>query len=244
VEKNPAAKLKGLREPRRTVVALTKGEVYQIINHRLPYRTAKKRLWERDHILMMMIAATGIRPNEVAHLTWDCINFEEQYVWVKPDFGKGQKERRVVLINELASHLFHKWKKEQPNGSDPLFPDIFHPGKAITARTVNQIFKRLLKDCGITRFEPRYQRVYLLRKSYITHLIKDGVSIESVSSLAGHANASTTWRYYVEASTFDEIKDEVMDKFYLNHTPKSNELEEYQKGLVARQGYVIKSKLG
>lgn len=235
-DRNPALRIRALKEEKRIVEALSRSELYQVINCRLPYKQAKRRQWERDHILMMLLSSTGLRPSELCGIQWQDISFEDQSLIVRAEVGKGGKERKIFLINETASLLFYYYESLKPQPNNYLFYGIYQHFP-ISPRTVNDIFKKILIECGITRF--RSPRVYLLRKSYITNLIKDGVSIESVSSLAGHSNPYTTFKYYREAQQFEEIKQELEQKFFMNHTPKSSALDDYQKKL-KRTGYIVK----
>src|SRR5207249_9347179 len=115
---------------------------------------------------------------------------------VKPT--KTYEARVVDVTPELAvtlqTHL--TWLKMEAlrhwwGDPDWLFPN--EEGKPADESRVRKIFKRALRTARLPEF-----RFYDLRHTYASLLLAAGAPITYVSAQLGHANASTTLRYYAK----------------------------------------------
>jgi len=116
--------------------------------------------------------------------------------------GKGKKDRYVMLSSHLLETLREYWKVSQPKPKIYLFPgrDLEKP---LTQRAVQDAIQKIGKRAGIKkRVTP-----HLLRHSFATHLLEDGVNIRVIQLLLGHTSLRTTARYTHVA------------KNYINATP-------------------------
>ena len=80
--------------------------------------------------------------------------------------------------------------------------------KYIEPRTMENIFRRYLKECGI---EP--VKYHALRHTFATRCIEKGFDIKSLSEILGHANVNITLNLYVHSSM--EQKRKNMNKLVL-----------------------------
>lgn len=80
--------------------------------------------------------------------------------------------------------------------------------KFIEPRTLENIFRRYLKECGI---EP--VKYHALRHTFATRCIEKGFDIKSLSEILGHANVNITLNLYVHSSM--EQKRKNMNKLVL-----------------------------
>ena len=178
--------------------ALSVAEVETLIGS----ANTRKAQGVRDHAVLELLYATGLRASEVTTLRTGHVNFELGYLRV---IGKGDKER-VVPIGKAAQKSVQRylekvrplWVKEQAH--DSLF--VSRLGRKLSRQTVWGILKRHAKLAGVKK------KIYphILRHSFATHLLENGADLRVVQELLGHSDISTTQIYtHVEKSRLKSI---------------------------------------
>jgi len=132
---------------------------------------------------------TGLRLNEAKFLEWQDVDLSTGELWVrnKPELGfcpKGGKERVVPMPPELIDALR---PKEQKTGS------------VLKGAKGGQIGEKALyltliasgKEAGLSkRITP-----HVLRHTYGSHLVMNGVDVQTIKDLMGHSSIMTTAIY-------------------------------------------------
>lgn len=77
--------------------------------------------------------------------------------------------------------------------------------KFIEPRTMENIFKRYLRECRMNEIN-----YHALRHTFATRCIEEGFDIKSLSEILGHANVNITLNRYVHSSM--EQKRKHMDR--------------------------------
>ncbi len=133
---------------------------------------------------------TGLRKGELINLKWADIQLEQDipYILVRRSKGwsgpKG-KRFRVVPLTEDAVQIVKRQKKSEDH--DHVFSDF--QGKPIDKDAIYQAIKLACKQLGLEG------DVHKWRHTFATHLVKQGVGIEKVSKLLGHASLKDTMKY-------------------------------------------------
>ena len=125
--------------------------------------------------------------------------------------GKGRKERSLTLSVQAGKHLkayIHAFHGECPDPARPLFYTVI---KGKTASMSERNVERIVKKYGDKIREgrsdiPESTYPHLLRRSRATGLYRDGVPLEVVSTLLGHANTETTRLHYASPSV-DQLRE-------------------------------------
>ena len=87
-----------------------------------------------------------------------------------------------------------------------LFVSSQTGGTRITKKTVQDMFRRIRKECSLGPVHP-----HTMRHSYGTYLIEHGVDIRDVAKLMGHQSLNTTKIYtHVRDSRLRGIYESVM----------------------------------
>lgn len=103
--------------------------------------------------------------------------------------GKGDKAREAKLSPSLYAWLREYWRKTRP--PEPHLFASRKTGKPPSKRTIRTALREAAKDAGIKkRMTP-----HVLRHSFATHLLEQGVDIYVVSALLGHKSLRSTQRY-------------------------------------------------
>ena len=71
----------------------------------------------------------------------------------------------------------------------------------IRRRTITQLFHKLKKKTGIARLRP-----HLLRHTFATMALQNGVDVKTVSSMLGHYSAGFTLDTYAHVTTDAQLK--------------------------------------
>jgi len=144
-------------------------------------------LGNRDHTMLAVLYATGLRVSELVNLRQGQIDFTQGVIRVP---GKGDRER-VIPLGEGAMRALKKFSSGVrdeillDHQTDYLFPT--RRGDRMTRQAFWYIVKRYARKAGIaTALSP-----HTLRHAFATHLLNHGADLRVVQMLLGHSNLST-----------------------------------------------------
>lgn len=132
------------------------------------------------------IYAAGLRVSELVALTAQDIDSARMVINVR--HGKGDKDRHVMLSEQLLAILRDYWKRTRP--SHWLFPGP-NPLEPITTRSL----QRACREAADAARLDKLVTVHTLRHSFATHLLEQRVDIRVIQDLLGHRNIASTTRY-------------------------------------------------
>lgn len=175
--KSPGQGVKKLKEPKRQARFFSKTEVDKILS-------------EADEILRPMLAVyvhTGLRRDELLHLTWEDVDLERRLLIVQAKEGWSPKDYEVrhIPLNDKALKALKSLRSSGKKGRVFCGPD----GKPYLADFVTKKFKKHLKRIGIDG------HLHALRHTFASHLVMQGVDLHAVAKLLGHASTKTTEIY-------------------------------------------------
>jgi site-specific recombinase XerD len=181
---DPAFAIPGPSVAKRKPAPLKVDEVMRLLRTTLAGRTEAARL--RDNAIMELFYASGIRRAELAGIRLADLDLSERTIRIT---GKGNKERMVV-INRTAAAATAAYLRVRPRSSDPaLF--LGRGGKGLTPKHVWRIFNNIYRVSGVQK----HASPHTLRHSFATHLVENGVDLETVRELLGHESLATTGVY-------------------------------------------------
>ncbi len=150
-------------------------------------------LYIRDHAIIELLYATGMRVGELCGLRLSDVDLEAGVIRV---VGKGNRERVVLsgrpAVNALGEYLQNVrplLAREKGYRGEVVF--LGKRGSPIDQRQIRRIVDRearaLVGDEGLSP--------HALRHTFATHLIAHGADLRSVQELLGHKNVATTQIY-------------------------------------------------
>ena len=142
-------------------------------------------------------------PSELVKLLKRDIDFDERTIRVR---GKGDKDR-IVLFDEHTKELLLDYLEEDKQTSEFIF--VNKNGNSLTPRYVQMMIKKYADEAGIKK----KVTPHVLRHSFATHLLKNGVDIRVIQQLLGHSSLSTTQIYTsVDMDTIKTVYDQAREQ--------------------------------
>jgi integrase/recombinase XerC len=178
---------------RRLPRVLTQQEAATMMDHAGAAAVDDGPVAQRDHALVELIYAAGLRVSEAVSLDIDALNLPERLVRV---WGKGGKERIVPLgrsaVEALTAWLESGREALVRGGADGERAAVFLGvrGGRLGARQARTAVQRVARGAGLGDLAP-----HGLRHSAATHLLEGGSDLRSVQEILGHASLATTQRY-------------------------------------------------
>jgi integrase/recombinase XerC len=215
IDSDPGAQVSTPKREVRMPAHLSEAEMVRLIES----PSGGDPLGRRDHAILELFYASGLRLSELAGLDLDDVNLSSRMVRV---LGKGGKERLVPFNTSTASALRVYLKdrhqlmagakagpgRRAPAGSsrrsrhdgEPLFVNF--RGGRLTVRSIDRLVRRYAAAASSREgISP-----HALRHSFATHLLQRGADLRAIQELLGHSRLSTTQRYtHVNAAQLLEV---------------------------------------
>lgn len=137
---------------------------------------------ERDRMLVLMLAHSGLRISEIASLRAEHIDWIRGRIKV---FGKGAKERSIAPNPEIMNRL-HAFAGMFPEG--PIF--VSKQGRALAAHQMRKIIYGLAARAKLSHIHP-----HRFRSLFATTFVEQFADIQALQGMMGHENIQTTARY-------------------------------------------------
>lgn len=131
---------------------------------------------ERDRLIVLLLAYTGMRRGELLNLRARDINFSSRMLMVR---GKGDKDRTIPIADQIYDILLNY---VHTSSSDRLI--------ALQPKRLSNIVRRYARLARIENFHTHSSRHF-----FATQLIEKGVNLKVVQELLGHEDISTTALY-------------------------------------------------
>ena len=147
----------------------------------------------KKHILgFRLMYKSGLRVNEVVNLKKHNLKLDELTVRVR---GKGSKDRYTILNKSLVNEL-REFKTDENN------PYLFQNNKThITTKTFQERLKKAKIDSKLTK----KFTCHSFRHSFAINLVNQGVDIDIIKKMMGHASLRTT-QVYLQCRTINLTK--------------------------------------
>jgi len=207
IEKNPMRFISAVKKERTEVDFLSEDEAKQFLS----CLNADANLYWKT--AMNVLIRCGLRRGELAGLKWQDIDFNLNTLSICRDVinnkeTKGQnyvKETksvtsdRVIPFDPVLKNFLKSWQKEQAEQyGTMLMPSAFifgspiDPYNPIRPDSITQWLARFNKTHGLRNVSP-----HDLRHTFGTLLLANGANVKEAQILLGHADASTTLKFYV-----------------------------------------------
>jgi integrase/recombinase XerD len=198
IDEHPALDIASARRGTRLPKTLSRQQVAALLD--VPLQATPED--RRDHVMLELLYATGLRVSELVGLELTQVNMEVGYLRVT---GKGSKER-IVPMGEPARRLLLEYVEAvrpqllRHRSSRVLF--VSRRGTKLTRQAFWKSLRARARRAGLNQpVSP-----HMLRHSFATHLLGGGADLRSVQTMLGHADIATTQIYtHVERERLKEV---------------------------------------
>ncbi len=164
----------------------------------------------RDQAILELLYSSGVRLSELAALNMEDLSLETREAKV---FGKGSKERIVLLGRPAVQSLHHYLSSSRPtlmdNFTNALFLNKY--GGRLSPRSIQKIVKKSARQAAIN---PR-THTHSMRHTFATHMLEGGADLRVVQELLGHSSPATTQIY-------THVTQRQARKVYMASHPRAN----------------------
>ncbi len=196
---NPAQRLRIPKAPVIFGTVLTESEIQRMLA--VPDLTRPQGI--RDRALLETLYSTGIRLAELVGLTVFDVDLERATLRVK---GKGRKERLVPLGKEAVKFLSLYLTEARPRLLPQFIaaPDTLWMDRCRTSmhkEGIGALVTRYGKTAGIAKDV----NLHTFRRTFATHLLRNGAHPVVVAQLLGHADLRSL-AHYLQTTITDLLK--------------------------------------
>lgn len=223
--KNPAASIKISKKTTNIKDALTDEQSAELLR-----RIKNDKNIAMYYPLVGILLITGLRISEAAGLTWEdidtdngIIRINKQLILLKHDNDnkkrltvsqpKTTSGNRKLYMTDFVREMFIMQRESQECKSSPCidgytdFVFLTSRGTNLSARSIQQILKRVSEDNDNCRVKLPHISPHTLRHTACTNMIKSGMNVKAVQSVMGHSSAEITLDIYTHLSQEQLMKE-------------------------------------
>jgi len=222
------AKMQKCKTVQKEILILSKEALEAILS--APPNT---KLGLRDRTMMTLLYDSAIRLDELLSIKLKDVTIDNIEFPCVLLHGKGNKERRVVITDRTVGHIKEYLSVFHSTGATPEDYLFYTTIKGKTDKMSHGNVQRLISQhADAARVAcsdiPNQVHPHMLRRTRSTNLYQDGIAIELISVILGHANVETTKKHYAKPS-IEQMRDamESDQSFSIDEKPlwKGNEEE-------------------
>jgi integrase/recombinase XerD len=165
------------------------GDVQTLLRHCQSRATPEG---QRDYAMLRLLNATGMRVGELVMVDVSDLDFAGRRVRA---VGRGNRQRFLPLDESTLEVVRSYVEGARPylvrNSPEQAALIVNQRGQRLTRQGFWLIMKSLVKDAGL----PPAITPHMLRHSFATHQIGEGLGLEELRQLLGHASIATTQVY-------------------------------------------------
>jgi site-specific recombinase XerD len=141
-----------------------------------------------DRALFLVMLRCGLRVSEVAQLTLEQIDWEQQALHILQ--GKGRKDRRVYMSPDMVASL-HQCLEQHPGdrAQGSVFWNRKRSQQPLSVKAIQKKMERYAKAAGITA------SCHSLRHTFASNLLEHGAEVVAIRDFLGHSQIASSERY-------------------------------------------------
>lgn len=160
---------------------------------------------KKHKCLIALIYSCGLRRSEAVNL--EIKDIDSKRMQVKIRGAKGKKDRYVPLAIKTLTYLRDYYKEEKP-------VRYLFEGKAKKQYSATSIYN-VVKNTAVKAKIRKRIYPHILRHSFATHNLEQGMDLRFIQELMGHESSKTTEIYtHVSQKDFKKFRNPIDDAFF------------------------------
>ena len=189
IKENPIKKLPKFKKKKLGVPRYLTLEEIKIVEDAAKKDKRKTCFYESIAILVR----TGMRTGELCSLDASNIDFEREQIVLRPDQTKAQCQRVIPMQPVVKDILIDLVERAEKEGRKNLIHT--RSGKSQTQYNIVHRFRSLMNELGNKIRDSKELHPHSLRRTFISHMIMQGVDPVKVMAWVGHQDWATIKRY-------------------------------------------------
>jgi len=190
IAENPISKVLSPKTSKRLPEFIDEDKMLLLLNH-FDFENKNDFLKIRDHLILEMFYATGMRLSELINLKTYDVSLSENSIKV---LGKRNKERIIPFGNNLNNliqeYLLQKTSYITDNQSSEWF-FVTDKNKKLYSKLVYRLVYYYI-SAVVTNNK---KSPHVLRHTFATHMLNHGADLNTIKEILGHANLAATQVY-------------------------------------------------
>lgn len=190
ISENPFKQIEKPKLSRRLPEFLDEEEARELLQACIDLKQRYKSRWSRNIAIIALFLFTGIRKKELLNLKMSDVNMERSYIKV---FAKNKE--RIVPLNETVLEYLNDYLKVRPKRDkfENFFISTHSKICPLTQQGLYDVFWELRDKVNLSKkISPQ-----ILRHTFCTLMLRNGVNLRDIQLLAGHSDISTTAKFYL-----------------------------------------------
>lgn len=178
-------RIKKLEEPSGRVRFLSQEEIQLI-------RGAAIKHGPQMAAYVHLMLYAGLRSGEALNLRWEDIDFQQKalHVTSRAEWTtKTKRGRTIPLCLELFEFLSDRLKSVSDDAV------LIVGGEETTPYMLKRHFNRVVRSAGLSVDGENKVTAHILRHTFASHLVMNGIPLHTVAALLGHSTTATTQIY-------------------------------------------------
>ena len=166
--------------------------------------------------LLATIYSAGLRRSELINLRKEDVDYDKNIIFIRG--AKGKKDR-ISILSDANARLLNKYQKQY----GPKYWLFESPDKKkYSTSSISRALDKAVFQAGLNkRVTP-----HMLRHSFATHLLEQGVDLRYIQNLLGHESTKTTEIYtHVSKKSLHKIKSP-LDRILEDNNKGNNNLQQ------------------
>ena len=150
-----------------------------------------------DRAILSLYYGCGLRRGEGVKLSLRDVDLDNRVIHIRN--SKTKRDRLVPIPVPVMQELREYVLSVRPTLNKYSYNHFLlnTQGKPLTNDQVYLRFKSLVSKCDVDSIHEKEIGLHTLRRSYATHLLDAGMSLESIAKLLGHSSLETTKIYTI-----------------------------------------------
>lgn len=145
-------------------------------------------------LIFALCYGCGLRRTEALKLTSSDIDFDKRTLFVQQ--GKNYKDR-IVPFNENIYHALQDYVYNFRNRYRPTHPQVKRHDRLLIYKPyhLGKLLRELQEQSDNQAIKQKRLTFHILRHSIATHLLQNGMGVESIAQFLGHSSLKSTQLY-------------------------------------------------